>query len=302
MPLWIPITIAAAFLQNARSALQKKLTGELKPFGATFARFGFGFPFALLYAYALHAVGGLAWPRMTPTFALAAMVGGLAQIGATMTLVRLFAFRNFMVGTAYSKTEPVQAAFFGLVLLGETITPAGTAAILTGVLGVALISLAGGTAASGGWRGALFSRAAGIGVLSGALFGLCAVCYRAASLALEGGETAMRAAFALAFVTVFQTAAMLAWLCLGDRAELAAIRRAWKPSLLVGVIGVAGSAGWFTAMTLEKVAYVRALGQIELVFTCVSSVFLFRERIRPLEVLGCALILGAILAVLGTAT
>lgn len=302
MPFWIPLTITAAFLQNARSVLQKRLTGDLKPLGATFARFGFGFPFALLYAVCLHGLGGFAWPGVTPTFAVAATLGGLAQIGATMALVRLFAFRNFTVGTAYSKTEPVQAALFGLLLLGETITPTGLLAILVGVAGVGLVSVAGRTAAAGGWRGALFSRAAGLGILSGGLFGLSAVCYRWASLSLGGGEPAMRAAFALAFVTIFQTAAMLLWLIARDRAELAAIGRSWKPSLLVGVIGVAGSACWFTAMTLEKVAYVRALGQIELVFTFASSVFLFHERIRRLELLGCALILGAVLAVLGTAT
>ena len=51
--LWIPLTIAAAFLQNVRSALQKHLKGELGTIGATFVRFGYGFPFALLYLAAL---------------------------------------------------------------------------------------------------------------------------------------------------------------------------------------------------------------------------------------------------------
>ena len=47
MSLWIPITIAAAFLQNVRSALQKHLKGVMGTTGATFVRFGYGFPFAL---------------------------------------------------------------------------------------------------------------------------------------------------------------------------------------------------------------------------------------------------------------
>ena len=34
----------------------------------------------------------------------------VAQIFATMLLVYLFSLRNFAVGTAYSKTEPVQVA------------------------------------------------------------------------------------------------------------------------------------------------------------------------------------------------
>ncbi len=47
--LWIPVTVAAAFFQNLRSALQKHLKARLSTNGATFVRFGFGFPLALLY-------------------------------------------------------------------------------------------------------------------------------------------------------------------------------------------------------------------------------------------------------------
>jgi drug/metabolite transporter (DMT)-like permease len=301
LPLWIPLTIAAAFLQNARSALQKRLNGSLKASGATFARFGFGLPVALLYAAGLHVFAGMDWPETSARFYAAAAVGGLAQIGGTFCLVQLFSLRNFMVGTAYSKTEPVQAALFGLLILGETVTPLGLAAILVGVCGVVLISLGGRTAATGGWRGALFSKAAGIGILSGALFGASAVCFRLASLALGNAEVAMRAGFALCVATAFQTAAMLAYFAWRDPAELVAIRRAWLPAFLVGIVGVAGSIGWFTAMTLQKVAYVRALGQIELVFTFLSSVLMFKERIRTMEAIGCVLILSAILGILAGA-
>jgi len=40
---------------------------------------------------------------------------------------------------------------------------------------------------------------------------------------------------------------------------------------------------------------VRAVGQIELVFTFIASVFFFRERTSRIELLGIALILAAIL-------
>ena len=59
MPLWIPITIAAAFLQNLRSVVQKHLKGVMGTTGATFVRFGFGFPFALAFVGVLHFVVGL---------------------------------------------------------------------------------------------------------------------------------------------------------------------------------------------------------------------------------------------------
>ncbi|HDZ71407.1 MAG TPA: hypothetical protein ENH55_01060 [Aurantimonas coralicida] len=306
MPLWIPITITAAFLQNLRSALQRQLKGRMGTTGATFARFGFGFPFAVLYVFALRALLGTDFPPPNATFLFAVTFGGIAQILATFLLVYLFSFRNFMVGTAYSKTEPMQAALFGLLILGEAISPLAFVAIIVGVFGVGLISVPGrGAGGRRGWSAiadGLVSREAGIGLLSGALFGVSAVCFRWASLSLGDGGVAMRAAMTLAFATGIQTLAMLLWMALRDRAELKAVARAWRPALLVGIVGVCGSAGWFTAMTLEKVAYVRALGQIELVFTYASSVFWFRETITRQELAGCVLIVGGIVVLLGAAT
>ncbi|MFN7027399.1 MAG: EamA family transporter, partial [Pseudorhizobium sp.] len=142
MELWIPITIASAFLQNMRSALQKHLRGRLTTTGATFVRFGYGVPFALLYVAFLHY--GLSRPMPGPnmTFWLWAIAGGAAQIGATFLLVYIFAFRNFAVGTAYSRTEPAQAALVALVLVGERITVGTIVAIAISVVGVMLISVA----------------------------------------------------------------------------------------------------------------------------------------------------------------
>ncbi|MGF9693527.1 DMT family transporter [Rhizobium sp. 0TCS1.26] len=298
MELWIPITIAAAFLQNLRSALQKHLQGRLGTRGASFVRFGFGFPVAVCYVIALHLIGGYRLPVPGLTFAVWAVVGGLAQIYATIMLVYLFSLRNFTVGTAYSKTEPVQAALFGLIILGETLTAGAIAAIIVGVLGVMVISVARSPLTFAGLFRALVSRTALIGIASGAVFGISAVAYRTASLSLDGPNVVMQAGFTLACVTAFQTVFMLVWMLISDASEIGRVARAWRSSALVGLAGVIGSAGWFTAMTLQQVAYVRALGQIELVFTFISSVFLFKEKINRLELLGCLLIVTGILALL----
>ena len=66
-------------------------------------------------------------------------------------------------------------------------------------------------------------------------------------------------------------------------------------ALAVGVAGVFASIAWFTAFTMENAAHVRALGQIELVFTFIASVFIFRERTNPVEVLGIAPMVTVIL-------
>ena len=151
------------------------------------------------------------------------------------------------------------------------------------------------------WRAlftSLVSRNALIGLASGTLFGISAVAYRAASLSLGGPNFMMQAAVTLAFVIVFQTLLMGFWMIFRDRAEIVRIRSAWKLSLLVGAAGACASFGWFMAMTLEQAAVVKALAQVEMIFTFASSVFFFRERITPLEVAGCVMIVGGILLLL----
>ncbi|MFD1744790.1 EamA family transporter [Rhizobium helianthi] len=297
MELWIPITIAAAFLQNLRSALQRHLRSSLGTRGASFVRFGYGFPIALLYVLILHFAVGYSLPALNTGFVFWAVVGGLAQIYATIMLVYLFSLRNFTVGTAYSKTEPMQAAVFGWIILGETLKLGAVLAIIIGVIGVMLISVARTKLTIGNLLAALFSRTALIGMASGGVFGISAVAYRTASLSLDGPNPLMQAAVTLVCVTGFQTLYMLIWMLLIDRAEIGRVARSWRSSSLVGLAGVVGSAGWFTAMTLQQVAYVRALGQIELVFTFMASVLVFKERVNTLEVAGCLLILAGILGI-----
>lgn len=295
MELWIPITVAAAFLQNLRSVGQKHLKGVMGTTGATFVRFGFGLPFALLFVLGLHFWAGHALPQLNAAFLFWVLVGGIGQIAAQFLLIHLFSFRNFAVGTAYSRTEPAQAAVFGLILLSEIARPGALIAIAITVVGVMLISV-GRVPMS--WRNlfaSLVSRNALIGLASGTLFGIAAVAYRAASLSLGGPNFMMQAATTLLCAIAFQTAIMLVWMLWNDRSQVAAIICAWKPSLFVGFVGATASFGWFMAMTLQQAAVVKALAQIEMIFTFASSIFFFREHINRTEAAGCLLIVAGIL-------
>ena len=300
MELWIPITLCAAFCQNLRSALQKHLKARLSTSGAAFSRFCYAFPLAIVYVAVLVGVLGHELPRPNATFAAFALVGGAAQIFATALLVHLFSYRNFAVGTAYSKTETVQTALFGIVILGDPLSAAAAIAIGVSLAGVLAISVAKGAlglrALALGWT----ERTALIGIASGALFGISAVSYRAASLSLGGDGFLVQAGFTLACVTVAQTLGMGLYIHLREPGQLAAVLRAWRVAALVGVSGGIASACWFTAMTIQNAAYVRALGQVELVFTFVASTLFFRERSNLVEVTGIALvILGILILLLG---
>ena len=295
MPLWIPITIAAAFLQNMRSTLQKQLSGAMSAYGATYVRFSFGLPVATIY------LGGILWvtgaPMPSPNAAMLAyaIVGGITQIVATVLLVALFAYRNFAVGTAYSKTETVQTAIFGIIVLGDHLTLGAALAILVSLIGVLMISMAkSDLPLTRFWR-SLGEKPALMGIASGALFGISAVSYRAGALSLGLEGFVLPAAFMLFVVLAVQTFVMTIWLWIYRRADLKAAFRLWPQSAAVGLVGALGSMGWFSAMTLQNAAYVRALGQIELVFTFITSHLVFREKTSRLEFLGIVLVIGGLL-------
>jgi drug/metabolite transporter (DMT)-like permease len=292
METWVALTVAAAFLQNARSALQRQLTGRLSPEGAAYVRFLFALPFVALYLVGLRAYLGHALPAPNLAFAGYVVVGGGAQVLGTVFLIRSFTARSFAVGTAYSKTETVQAAVFGIVLLGEGVGTLAVLGILISLLGVVALS----RPAHGRerWLGA----GAVWGVLSGSAFAVAAVSYRGAALSLEPVGHAIQAGVTLGWVLAFQSLAMGAYLLVRDRAQLGAVGRAWRPALLVGACGMAASAGWFTAMAMQNAAYVRAVGQLELLFAFIVSLLVFRERARPLDVAGVLLIVGGIVLLL----
>ena len=292
MELWIPITIAAAFLQNVRSALQRHLKGRIGPIGATFVRFCYGLPFALAYL-ALVAIATEPPPALTGPFLAFAAIGGFAQILATSALLASFAHANFAVGTAFSKTEPVQAAIFGAILLAEAPTALVWLAIAIGAVGVLIATLKGEDGVL-----TINGRAAALGLASAALFGVSAVAYRAGSLSLPAGDVWIRAATTLAVATAMQTLGMGLWMAWRARDELLKTLAAWRPGLLVGACGAFASACWFTAMTLEPVAHVRALGQVELIFTFVASIFFFHERPSLRETVGVGLMIGGVVLLL----
>jgi drug/metabolite transporter (DMT)-like permease len=296
--LWIPLTIAAAFFQNLRSALQKHLKAHLSTGGATYVRFFYAWPFAVLYVWGLNEFGGFAIPAVNATFLVYCLSGGLSQIIFTFLLVWMFSFRNFATGTIYSKTETVQVAILGLLILGDPLSIAAGAAILISLIGVMALSVAGTKITPASLIASLGEKTTLTGLTCGAFLGASVVLFRGGALSLGGEGFIMQAAFTLAVSVVFQTVMMGAYLAVRERGQLKAVIVHWRPSLSVGVAGVLASIGWFSAFTLQNAAYVRALGQIELIFTIIVSAVIFREKIKSQEIAGIAFIIIGILILL----
>ena len=293
--LWIPLTVAAAFFQNLRSALQKHLKAHLSTGGATYVRFFYAWPFAVLYVWGLNEFGGFAIPAVNRTFLIYCLLGGLSQIIFTFLLVWLFSFRNFASGTIYSKTETVQVALLGLLILGDPLSIAAVIAILVSLVGVMVLSVAETKITPGNLIASLSEKPTLIGLTCGAFLGASVVLFRGGALSLGGEGFIMQAGFTLAVSVVLQTVMMGAYLALREPGQLKAVIVHWRPSLSVGVAGVLASIGWFSAFTLQNAAYVRALGQIELIFTIIVSAVIFRENIKSSELFGIFFIIAGIL-------
>lgn len=292
--LWAWATLAAALTQTLRFVLQKSLKGlGLSTGGATFSRFVFAAPLALALTMTLLVGGEGGSPALDGRFWAMVALGGLAQVIATFATVALFSERNFAVGIAFTKSETVLVALFSALFLAEPVSAAGLVAILVGLAGVLLLSVP-----LTGRRFRLFNRASALGLTAGAFFGVSAIGYRAATLEIDSSDALLRASLTLAAVTSVQTLGMALWLALFEPGEVSRVLGHWRRTALVGVTGMAGSLGWFVALSLQNAAYVRAVGQIELVFSVLASWLVFHESARLREGVGIALLVGSVIGLL----
>lgn len=287
--LWIPVTLAAAAAQTGRNATQRRLTEKIGTVGATQVRFLYGFPFALVALAVVVLATGEAVPSPNGRFLPHVLAGALAQILATALMLSAMRERAFSVVTAYTKTEPVQVALFGLLLLGDALTPMVAFAILVATAGVLVMSVKPGTnLMSSGLKPVIY------GVGSGAFFALAAIGFRGAILSLEEGSTLIRATTTLVWGLGMQTGILLIWLGLFDRKALMASFGAWRPSLGAGFLGALASQFWFLGFALTSAANVRTLALVEVLMAqAVSHRFLSQATTRR-EIIGMALIIGGV--------
>jgi len=297
MEAWVLISVAAAAFQTLRFMLQKSLSmGTLSAGGATFARFFYSAPFAFLVAVGYLIWTGSAWPERGGLFWIYVLSGGLAQILATFFVVLIFATRNFAVGITLKKTETIQTALVGFVILGDRVSLLGMMAIMIGLVGVLILSDP-PQAGARGWR-KLANRAAGLGLASGLFFAISAVAYRGATFEVLSDDVFLRAAIAVSAVTLSQSLGMSLWLRLKEPGEISRVWAARRVAMWMGVASMAGSLSWFTAFTLQNAAYVFAVGQIEVIFSLMASVLVFKEKITARELVGIIFLTASILVLI----
>jgi drug/metabolite transporter (DMT)-like permease len=255
-------------------------------------RFLYGLPFAVLWLLIawIGATAAAPLPAITLPFLGWTVVASLSQIAATALLLLCMQQRNFALGVAYAKTELLQIAVLGLVLLGDRVTLLSIVAILVSTAGVLLVSMPSGSRSMGAILRGWGSPAALLGLGSGTAFGLAAVGYRGAALALDTPSIVLAAAYSLVWAQALQTLLLGGYLLWRRRRVVVAVLFAWRVSMLAGAMGAIGSACWFTAMALEPVANVRTLGLVELFFSYIVSQRFFHEQLTRAELIGFVLL------------
>ena len=298
--LWIIATLCAASFQTIRFTLQKILAdGNLSPLGATYSRFIFAAPWIVLFSLIFLLLTNVSIPDLESQFLLFAVGGGLAQILATVCVILVFKSRNFAVGITLKKTEVILTALVGLILIGEGVSTISMFLICLGGAGVFFLSKKVSSVDRSNFS--ILNKSAVYGLLSGLLFAISAVCYRSATLSVVSELVYLRAGFTLLIVILSQSFVMTIWLALFEPGQIKLVWLERKKGFWVGVTSLGGSFFWFTAFTLQNAAYVKAVGQIELIFSLLITTLFFKERILNREILGMLLIgisaIGLILVV-----
>ena len=297
---WIIFTISGAFFQNLRSSLQKKLNKNLSTVASTYVRFAFALPFAILIFFLNFGNFEVISKIFNqPNFLYLTIIASIFQIMFTFTLLYLFKFSNFVVGTSLSKTEVIQVAIFEYFLLKDTLNIFGIFGIIIATAGVIIISIKDLKL----FFSNFFSKTTLIGLITGLFLGLSVVFFRAAALSLKDFSSNFdKAIITLFFGLVIQTFIISIYLLVFERSEFKKFKDNKLESCLAGLTGFLATLSWFFAFTFIQASFVRALGQVEIFFSFISSKYFFKEKITVIEIFGIIIFMMGVTIMLLTKT
>lgn len=286
--MWIYFTLLAAFSQSWRNAFQSKLSQDVNVVGVTLARFLWAGPIAALYLGVLYFFKPTDLPIITSGIMLFVVGASAMQILATALMVQLFKLNNFAVGAGLAKSEALVAAILGTLFFGTSLSLFGWGGVLLGAIAILIMS------AKQGIKGLSFNTLL-LGLVCGSCFALTSLWVREASLMLNL-PVIHRAAWVLLLVISLQTIVLVTYLLIKDKSTIHLLLAKPKLTILTSLTSCLGSIGWFSAMALQSVPYVKTLGQVEVFFTMLVSYFWLKQSINIKDGLG--LILIAIAAVM----
>jgi len=295
---WILISVIAAFFQNLRSGIQKNLNKNISLVASTYVRFMFSLPFAaLIFFFYFNGFEQLTILLQQKTFLIYVISGSLAQIFFTFVLLYSFQFSNFIVGTTLSKTEVVQISILETLLFQDHFNNLTILGIVISTIGVIIFS----TKDKQVLINNLISKSTVIGLFCGFLLALSVVCYRGATLHLEVLSNNFDKALSTLFLAVmFQSIIMTIYIFIFEKEQFKKMYEHKQQCLLAGLSGFLATISWFYAFTIMQAAIVRAVGQVELLFSYIASRYYFKEKIKIEEIIGILIFVLGVLIILTT--
>lgn len=276
--------------------MQQRVRGELSVNAAGLVRYLYGFPVGCVLLIIYLSLGNVSVPSHSASFWWFCAAAGLVQILGTNLLIMAFGYRNYVVGTAYAKTEAVQGAVLAMILLGEHLSLLTWGGIAVGVLGVMILATRGKKLA---FR-QLAEPAALCGLGAGLMFALTSIFVKRATQTLATDDLVLAALTVLVAVLGLQTLMQGSYVLIRESDQRTKIIKSWRISGQVGLLAAVGSACWFTAFAMAPVALVRAVGQVEVIFTLGFGRFYLREPLSRSELGGLIIVaLGVLLALIG---
>jgi len=294
MLIWIPLTLAATFLQVSRNALQRGLLPVAGPWGATLVRFLFGLPFTLAFIAVAKLMTPQAQGHFSAYFFMACSIGALAQVGATAALLVSMQRSSFAIGTAFQQSSLPFTALVGFFVFHDPISPVAWLGLFIATAGLIYLSWPRRMEGVRDWSPAL------LGLTAGACFALGANAFRQGGLAFDPNHAVFSALVTVAVVQTIQTLVLIIGLMILDPKALRGAIGAWKSSLGAGFFGAGASALWFIALTMSPAGPVRAVGVVEMPVAALMGRRLFAERLSLAQIVaGAITALGVVLAAIG---
>jgi drug/metabolite transporter (DMT)-like permease len=287
---WVFFTLGAVVLQTFRNALQSKLSVNMSTSGVTLARFLFAPPIALTYLVLLYTFSNQVIPEFSFKFVFFVLLSSVLQISATALMVILFKQKNFAVGAGLAKSEALVAGILGTLFFGSQLSLFGWVGILVGAGAIYILS-------GGGRKGQLSLKTVIIGLACGTCFALTSLFVREASHLLNV-PFPHSAAWVLLWVICIQTTLLVSYIAVKDRSTFVVLKNNTKMTLVTSIISCFGTICWFSAVSLHHVAYVKTLGQVEVLLTMLVATFWLKNRVQKHEVIGLLLIAVASILVM----
>ncbi len=307
--LWIIISMFAALMQAVRTAAQKTLNQRMSNLGTTYVRSIFGLPLMLAFLWYVEHQWQGGWPVFKFDYLALTFLGAAAQIFATMALIYMFKLRNFAIGTMLTKVDILMTAVIGALLFSESLSASGVLALVVVVTGVLLMTVGrmGPKAlaeADMSLGEVVFGKPTQVALLCALLFTFSYLFLREATLVMEaaGGRVPegvagsfWRGAWTVVVATVMQIVVVGLWLWWTEPKVFGQMLPNARIATFIGCTSAVGSIGWYTAFAMQNASYVRAVGQIEVVFTLLIAWFYFKERLTALELIGIFVTVAGVL-------